>query len=982
MALSATPDQIIEELLAQKDEPSRQALLGRPELAARLGELVNSLAAKVDFFCRSEPAQAPLYAELALLTANQSGEPALQGLARRAEGHSLRAIGQHQEALVYYQQAVVFFKKAGLPSEEGRTYLGEIAALSALGDFNLCLKRGASVQRRLTRLDDKLNLAKLAGNMSVVYFRMGRYRSALRLHNQAITLFKGLELDDMIPLSLLNRALTLEKINRFQQAALDYQTGRAYFSEKGMTALVAQIDSNIGYLKSRQGRFNEAVELLNSARDIFEVTAQPDKRAVAEMDLAYCYSALGLYDEALASYEQAIPTFTELAMKYERLVAEIGRVEVLIKKGGLDQANQNLGQLLQFIQTDPDFAKHTHALALVLYLKAQLLSQLDPPGNLSAALAACTQARELFHSLNLSDFYAQSLILEADLLQRGQKWLEAEDLYHLAHPILERLKMPRLWYQYYYGMGRLKQAQLATLDPQARRETAYEAHQELLRAVEQVESVRASLQPEEWRSAFMASGLGAYESLVNLCLRDTGNPARLEEAFGYIERAKSRSLLDLLSQNLTPVRTDSNEEMTALAERIEQFRAELNWYYSRLHNQQAFNTDDESQRLLRLEFEQMSHKIEIQERKLADLWRRYRSRQQATNNLPALISEPKEDLLGELKLYLAAGSNLLEYYVLDNKILAFVLNQNGIQHFYELGALSQVIDLQERLNFQANKFNLGQAYVERHMPTLKQSFDNYLKELYQLLLAPLRTKLSGNQLIIVPHANLHTLPFHALHDGEAYLGQHFDISYAPSTAVLLHCLKQPKRPIKKLLALAVPDEQLPGVENEVRSLSGYFAEARLLVGPEASLEGLQANLDWCDALHLASHGIFRQDNPLFSTIKLADGWLAVHDVMNWRFRPALVTLSACQTGLQRPMLGDELLGLARGFLSSGAYSLLVSLWSVSDEVTTYLMQYFYEALTKGYSRASALRRAILKLKSNEKYSHPHYWAPFILIGQP
>jgi CHAT domain-containing protein len=117
-------------------------------------------------------------------------------------------------------------------------------------------------------------------------------------------------------------------------------------------------------------------------------------------------------------------------------------------------------------------------------------------------------------------------------------------------------------------------------------------------------------------------------------------------------------------------------------------------------------------------------------------------------------------------------------------------------------------------------------------------------------------------------------------------------------------------------------------------------------------------------------------------IKLDDGWLSVHDVMGWRFRPALVTLSACQTGLNRPLRGDELLGLARGFLSAGAYSLVVSLWSVSDDVTTRLMHLFYQHLATGSSRTAALRQAMLILMKDNRYAHPHFWAPFVLVGRP
>jgi len=77
--------------------------------------------------------------------------------------------------------------------------------------------------------------------------------------------------------------------------------------------------------------------------------------------------------------------------------------------------------------------------------------------------------------------------------------------------------------------------------------------------------------------------------------------------------------------------------------------------------------------------------------------------------------------------------------------------------------------------------------------------------------------------------------------------------------------------------------------------------------------------------------------------------------------------------------GDELLGLARGFLYAGTPSLVVSLWRVNDRSTTLLMQTFYEELLGGASKPRALRRAILRVK--QEYPHPYYWAPFVLIGK-
>jgi CHAT domain-containing protein len=133
-------------------------------------------------------------------------------------------------------------------------------------------------------------------------------------------------------------------------------------------------------------------------------------------------------------------------------------------------------------------------------------------------------------------------------------------------------------------------------------------------------------------------------------------------------------------------------------------------------------------------------------------------------------------------------------------------------------------------------------------------------------------------------------------------------------------------------------------------------------------------------LHLASHGNFRLDNALFSSLQLSDGWLTVRDIYQLDLRHCdLVTLSACETGVNALAPGDEWIGLARGFFSAGAPSLLVSQWVVDDDATAKLMIDFYSHLRAGAGPAAALRSAQCKLLKEKP--HPYFWAPFVILGR-
>jgi CHAT domain-containing protein len=176
-----------------------------------------------------------------------------------------------------------------------------------------------------------------------------------------------------------------------------------------------------------------------------------------------------------------------------------------------------------------------------------------------------------------------------------------------------------------------------------------------------------------------------------------------------------------------------------------------------------------------------------------------------------------------------------------------------------------------------------------------------------------------------------------------------------------------------------PDAQMPRVRDEVGALAPLFPKAAAFLDDQATLGALHAQAQVADVLHLACHGQFRPDNPLFSSLRLADGWLTVRDAYGLDLNCQLAVLSACETGMSKIAPGDELIGLARGFFSAGAPTLLVSLWTVDDESTAKLMASFYARLRDGENPAAALRHAQCELLTD--YPHPFFWSPFVLLGR-
>lgn len=130
-------------------------------------------------------------------------------------------------------------------------------------------------------------------------------------------------------------------------------------------------------------------------------------------------------------------------------------------------------------------------------------------------------------------------------------------------------------------------------------------------------------------------------------------------------------------------------------------------------------------------------------------------------------------------------------------------------------------------------------------------------------------------------------------------------------------------------------------------------------------------------IHFAGHGTFREDNPLFSSLRFHDGELLFLDLEDLRLRADLVVLSACRTGNARGELHLGT-GLSRGFLRAGARNLVVSLWPVGDEAARRVMGGFYRAYAAGNPPAEALRRAGLAARAEG--AHPADWASFQVVG--
>ena len=348
------------------------------------------------------------------------------------------------------------------------------------------------------------------------------------------------------------------------------------------------------------------------------------------------------------------------------------------------------------------------------------------------------------------------------------------------------------------------------------------------------------------------------------------------------------------------------------------------------------------------------------------------------NGRPAALDSTAPMEPSEIRAALHPEAALIEYFQCGADFIAAVMDARGMQ-IMRLAPVDRVSSRMRMLEFQLSRLQPGRSYPDAFEAQMMTATQNHLRGLYSDLIAPLASLLKGRHLIVAPHGILHYVPFHALLDGSEYLIDRFTISFAPSASIYAMCDGKPANSDGPSLLMGVQDRNAPWIETEIHSVAGVVREPRVFLGESATSDLLRTIGPASRLIHIATHGFFRRDNPMFSSVRLADLHMSLYDLYELRLPVELLTLSGCGTGLSVVAAGDELLGLTRGLLCAGAQTVLLSLWDVHDRTTAEFMSSFYGHLQREREKGAALRAAMLETRARRP--HPYFWAPFVLAGK-
>ena len=531
-------------------------------------------------------------------------------------------------------------------------------------------------------------------------------------------------------------------------------------------------------------------------------------------------------------------------------------------------------------------------------------------------------------------------------------------------------------------------------------------------SVANIEQARAEITSPDVRARLLETHANKFGGLIH-SYRMQGDS---ETAFSALERARARSMLEMLTDRDLDVTQDAPPDLLrrqqALDARLEETSSEL--------TSLAVNSEEATR------IEELHLKMHTLTRQREELVAQIR----AASPRYAALQYPQPLSCQAVQQLLKPGMLLLSYFVDEEQTLLFALIREQPPVIFPLPFSREVLRQRVRLFVRSLNPELDEHDAD-DMASQSQRLYNDLIQPAQALVQ------DATRLLICPDGPLLTLPFGALTTNSdqqsRYLGEEKPLHTILSATLYAHlqatnqetketAWEQPTASptqesvpaqtaypdsaslspaVWRLLAVGDPlytasaFEPLPHTREEALTLAALFGESTvLLLGAEATKTAVLRESVYADLLHFACHGWFNPQIPLHSGLVLSHmealeatippestGLLPAWEIFQkLRLQARLVVLSACRTGQGQEMWGEGLIGLARAFQYAGAKSLVATLWDIADKSTSLFMQAFYTTLKNGTTTDEALRQAIRTLREHSRWQHPFYWAAFVLIG--
>ncbi len=879
-------------------------------LAARDDDALPALLAEARAALTENPALARDMANFAAAVAeirDAARDAAQTGL---LAGQACRALGQHEAALTSLGAASDWATRAGDELFAAQIQIGAIDSLGVLGRMEDALALARRLESQFTALGSNGDAARALVNAGTLRYRRDEYTQAAELFERALPLFAP---EDGLSRARVqaNYAAVLTETGRYEQGMTLYAQARETFAAAGQDGLAARVDANLGWLHYVSGEYADALALLTRAFRVFTDGDRKPEAAKCDADRAEVYRELRLDAEALECYDRALPALQSFGMAYERGRALLGRAAALARTGRTAEADASL------LEAEAIFQAQNNRLqtASVHLARAGLL---QAEGNTAERLEAARQAERGFARRH-AGYAAEARFLRVEAERELARQTETATEIALNEANESNLRVLRQIGRTARRTGRrwlaCRVERALGLDALERGEID-QALRHFRAGIALLEAARALISAEDLHIAFLQGKFTLYEDCVGALLQ-RGKPRDIREALAVVERSRSRLLLERIQSaafRAVDGSAGSPNPLRTLRAEISRAYQQMNALDDGTPRRFAGNGSVSPDAMTELE---TAYRNALREKDLREGG--LQARQMGETSRAAPLAPPA---IAEIQAALRADETLLAYFVSGDSVGAFLLTRGGLRAFQNIAKLPDVYAATRRLRYQLQRMAMQADYVRDHAAQMRDGMDKVLQELDGLLLRPLCGRLQ-EKLTIAPYGILHGLPFHAFHDGERYALDRFEIVYTPSAAIFHAGQKSAAEAVpapgqSSLFALGRAEPNIARVTGEIAALAALFPDAKIFTGAAATRAAFAEFAPQSRLVHLATHALFRADNPLFSGLQCADGWIMARDLYAMRLNCELATLAACRTGAVSVVAGDELFGLIRGFLGAGA----------------------------------------------------------------
>lgn len=842
------------------------------------------------------------------------------------------------------------------------------------------------------------------------YDAQGEYPSALEFYQKALQIYQNIN-------NVFGEAECLHRIGklhqrqgRFNQALEIYHRALSITNETDNQYLEWRILNNVGSSYLGLGQYTKALIAYKQALVVVQLLNYPQGEQAVLSNIGLVYGDLGQHNRALELYQQALV----INRRIEAVSAEDELFLLRSEGSTLHHIGLIYEQLRQHLQAIEMFQQ---ALAIKRqigdpYIEVATLIGLGSNYNLlgqpELGLPFLEQAIEISHNVGNKNNEAYALDSLGKLYSNLEQFSQAWQAYYRALIILLETED--------------RPAQLFTLSNIA--DLLIQQNQPELaiifykRSVNVTESIRRDIQglPIEQQQSYTNTVADTYRKLADLLLQQD----RVLEAQQVLDLLKVQEIQDYLRRGVRG--TEQTAEGIYLLEAEKQVFARFDNLLqqgSRLAELEAIPPEDltPEQREEYLQLEQTRRQIKATFTEFLELPDVKAALEQLRVNAPQALELDALDALRQNLAQLPQGAILLYPFVLDDRLELVVLSPN-LPPIHKTVLVTRV-----ELNHAISEFLTVLQNPESDPKPAAEKLYNWLIRPIE----PFLTESDANVILYAPDRQLRYIPLAALHDGEQWFVEKFQINQL--TAVGLTSLNTPPRAQPRILAGAFsegrynisrrngeyryPFSGLPFAKAEVQTIASLFPDTRQLINQAFTEDATLPFLNSYNIIHFATHAMFTTGAPEDSFILLGNGeTIDMHDIRNLSLTNVdLMVLSGCQTAVSTLNLGQslgdgvEILGFGYQVQNAGVRAAIASLWSVDDGGTEVLMSQFYALLQQSsLSKSAALQQAQIALITGEQHfqlrdelirqrnlgdipqldtqqlTHPYYWAPFILIG--